>query len=88
MVFSQWQFKPHGDLDVLPIRSTHDSALRRDSFLRRSEITEDAAAELTRSLLRFLDDVAARVKSNVDYKNPNEPQGTAYTMHSCFYQLC
>ena len=84
MVFSQWQFKPHGDLDVLPIRSTHDSALRRDSFLRRSEITEDAAAELTRSLLRFLDDVAARVKSNVDYKDPNEPQGTTDTMHSYF----
>ena len=88
MVFSQWQFKPLGDLDVLPTRSTHDSALRHDSFLRRPEMTEDAVVALTQGLLRFLDDIAARVKLNVDYKDPNEPQGTIYTRHPYVCQPC
>ena len=72
---SQWQFKPYGDLDVLPVRSADDSALRRDSFLKRLEITEDAAADLIKSLLRFLTDVMARVRSNVDYRDSNAAQG-------------
>lgn len=76
LAFSQWQFKPRGDLNVLPIRSEHASALRRDSFLKRSEITEDIAAELTQSLLRILTEVRTRVMANVDYKDPDELQGT------------
>ena len=76
VAFSQWQFKPHADLSVLPSRSAQDSALQRDAFLKRPEISEDAAAGLTQSLLRFLSNVADRVKLNIDYKESDELQGT------------
>ncbi len=77
LAFSQWQFKPHADLDVILNRSAIDSALRRDSFLKRPTITEDAAAGLTQILLRFLIKVVDRVKAGVDYKVLDELRGGA-----------
>ena len=73
-IFSHWKFKPRADIDVLPTRSTPDSTVNRDAFLRQTEITEDAAAELTLSLLRFLREVTDRVQSKVDYRDPDGVQ--------------
>ncbi len=75
VAFSQWKFKPHADLDVLPNRSTPDSALRSDSFLKRTTITEEAAAELLKSLLRFLTDVTDGGRAEVGHKSPDKIRG-------------
>lgn len=76
VAFSHWKFKSQADLDVLPSRSTFDSALRNDSFLKRSKISEEAAAELLKSLLRFLTDVTDGARAEVGRKEPNEIRGT------------
>lgn len=60
-IFSQWPYKPRADQDVLPRRLPAESPLQRDSFLRRSEISETTAGELMKSLLHYLTLAAEQV---------------------------
>ncbi|MCJ1262320.1 hypothetical protein MMC22_002190 [Lobaria immixta] len=54
-IFSRWKYKPRADQDVLPRRSHAESSLQRDTFLRRSEVTEATAGDLMKSLLHNLE---------------------------------
>lgn len=69
-VYSQWQYKPRADQDVLPRRPQAESSLRPATFLRRSEVTEAAAGELMKSLLHYLILAAEHVKQILQTRSP------------------
>lgn len=53
-ICSEWKFKPRADINTLPSREPADSSLRRESFLRRNELPDNAMCALKEALLGFL----------------------------------
>lgn len=62
IIFSKWKYKPYADQDVLPRRPLAESPLHRDTFLRRSEVTETATDELMKSLVHNLVQAVENIK--------------------------
>lgn len=60
-IYSDWQYKPRGDADVLPIYDP--PALKQDFLRRRRPLEEGAVRLLTESLLISLDQITDRVRS-------------------------
>ena len=74
-IISQWQYKPHGDPDVLPSSTYSHSALRQD-FLRKQHIpSPQAVTELKESLKNYLNLVAGRVKAGEKFATPLRTKG-------------
>lgn len=82
MVFSQWQYKPRADLDVIPRRHPADSSLQSDTFLRRSKVTDATAGELMKSLLHHLKLAGEHVK-----QTQQNPSSKVYDDASCQFLL-
>ena len=60
-VYSNWQFKPRGELDVVPMRESSNSGLKRDFLHKRAQLGDDAVKDLTESLWNNLSQIAERV---------------------------
>lgn len=71
-ITSRWQFKPHGERDVLPSLETSKSALRQDFLKKRPTFSEDAIKELTENLKQCLHD---QVKAEEKFLISVKPQG-------------
>ena len=69
-VYSYWQFKPRGELDVVPTREASESGLKRDFLHKRVPLGDDAVKELTESLWNNLSQVAERVKKGEKFPMP------------------
>ena len=70
-VYSQWQFKPLAEPDVLPAREASRSALRQDFLYKRVELGEVAAKELMTCLWNTLSEVAGRVMKEEKSPKPS-----------------
>ncbi|KAL9104810.1 MAG: hypothetical protein Q9187_008858, partial [Circinaria calcarea] len=53
-ICSEWKFKPRADTNTLPTRAPADSSLRRESFLSRNELPDNAIRALKEALLGCL----------------------------------
>lgn len=69
-IYSEWFFKPQAELNVLPSLAPSDSALRRETALRRDDVTVSAcvAAALAENLLHCLDQAAELVRLRVEFE--------------------
>ena len=65
-VLSEWEFKPHAEVDVIPQRVHMKSSPA--TFIKRLEVSESAAEDLMNYLLQIISQVADRVKLSKDYK--------------------
>ena len=61
-VYSKWQFKPRGEIDVVPTREASEGGLKRDFLHKRVSLGDDAVKDLTESLWNSLSQIAERVK--------------------------
>ena len=59
----QWQFKPDGELGVLPSRAHSNSALKQGFLMRRPELSSEEITDLTHRLKHVLNSVVDRVKA-------------------------
>lgn len=74
-IVSQWQFKPHGEPDVLPSFAHSRSALKQDFLRKQPVFSAQAVTELTESLKCFLNSVADRVKAGEKFSNSFRVEG-------------
>ena len=74
-VVSQWQFKPHGEPDVLPSLANPKSALKQDFLRKQHVLSPQAVTELTESLKYFLNSVADRVKAGEKFSTSLRIEG-------------
>ncbi len=74
-IVSHWQFKPHGESDVLPSLAHAESALKQDFLKKRHDLLPQAVTELTESLKDFLRNVADRVKAGERFPRPVKDEG-------------
>lgn len=74
-IVSQWQFKPHGEPDVLPSFAHSRSALKEDFLRKQRVLSTKAVTELTESLKCFLNSVADRVKAGEKFSTSFRVQG-------------
>ena len=78
---SQWQFKPHGEPDVLPSRAHSKSTLKQDFLRKQRVLSPQAVTELTESLKDFLKSVVDRVKAGEKFPITLKPNGkTSYQL--------
>ena len=72
-ISSEWKFKPRAETNTLPLRRPSDSSLRRESFLRRNELSDSAIHTLKETLLRFLleakDNPTVHVTTDSEHKS-------------------
>ena len=81
-IVSQWQFKPHGEPDVLPSVAHSKSALRQDFLRKQLVLSPQAVTELTESLKYFLDSVADRVKAGDKFPTSLGTKGKIFYLSS------
>ena len=77
-IASQWQFKPHGESDVLPVRAHSESALQQDFLKRSQEFSPQEVTELTKSLEGFLKSAKDRVRAGEKFQSPVKIDGTDF----------
>lgn len=82
LVISKWQFKPHGEADVVPSLGPSKSALKQDFLKKRPALSENAITELTKSLSHFLDLTFYRVKAGEEF--PKSVKSEDEKSHFCF----
>lgn len=69
-VYSHWQFKPRGELDVVPTLEASESGLKSDFLHKRAPLGDDAVKDLTESLWNNVSQVAERVKKGEKFPKP------------------
>ena len=69
-VYSDWQFKPRGEQDVIPTREVSKSRLKKDFLHKRAPLGETAVEDLTESLWNNLSQIAERVKKGEKFPKP------------------
>ena len=74
-IVSQWQFKPHGEPDVLPSFAHSKSALTEDFLKKQHELSPQAVKELTESLKYFLSLGVDRVKAGDKFPSSRGTKG-------------
>lgn len=74
-IVSQWQFKPHGEPDVLPSFTHSRSALKQDFLRKQPVLSAQAVTELTESLKCVLNSVADRVKAGEKFSTSFRVEG-------------
>lgn len=62
-IISRWQFKPHGEPDVLLSLEVSKSTLKQDFLKKRPALSQKAITELTENLKHFLSLTADRVQA-------------------------
>lgn len=82
-VYTQWQFKPHAEPDVLPSREAAQSVLKQD-FLHKREVPEERVVqELTQSLWNSVSQIAERVKKGEKFPIPRaESEATSLMLRA------
>lgn len=69
-VYSDWQFKPRGELGVVPTREASKSGLKKDFLHKRTPLGDAAVKDLTDSLWNNLSQIAERVKKGEKFPKP------------------
>ncbi len=69
-VYSHWQFKPRGELDVVPTREASKRGLKKDFLHKRAPLGDAAVKDLTESLWSNLSQIAERVKKGEKFPKP------------------
>ena len=69
-VYSHWQFKPRGELDVVPTHEASESRLKGDFLHKRAPLGDDTVKDLTESLWSIVSQVAERVKKGEKFPKP------------------
>ena len=85
-IVSQWQFKPHGEPDVLPSVAHSESGLRQDFLKKQPELSHKAVTELTESLKYFLSLVVDRIKAGDKFPTSRGIKGKVSCLLSSFRQ--
>lgn len=75
---SNWEYKPRADPDVLPSRDAGRSLLRQDFLRKRDPPEEGKVTLLTETLLFYLDEITARVKSGEKFPKIETKHGESF----------
>ena len=70
IVYSDWQFKSRGDLNVVPTREASENGLKRDFLHKRAPLGDDTVKDLTESLWNNLNQIVERVKKGEEFPMP------------------
>lgn len=74
-IVSRWQFKPHGEPNVLPSLEASKSALKQDFLKKRPALSDKAITELTEKLKHSLSLIVDRVKAGEDFPKSVKAEG-------------
>lgn len=78
-VVSEWQFKPHADISVIPTQDPSKSILQADFLRKRNALSNEAIRELTESLLQHLGQIADRVKAGEIFPKADEADSERFS---------
>lgn len=81
-IISRWQFKPHGEPDVLLSLEVSKSTLKQDFLKKRPALSQKAITELTENLKHFLSLTADRVQAGEKFPRSVKIEGKK--SHFCF----
>ena len=70
-IYSEWQYKPRAETDVLPNRQLSVDTPDETFLLKRTELPKNATNLLTETLLHHLTLVVTRVKNGESFPGPN-----------------
>ena len=80
-VYSDWQFKPLGEPDVIPTHEASKNRLKRDFLHKRAPLGDDVVKELTESLWYNLNQIAERVGKREEFpKSPAESKDCKFLL--------